>query len=419
MGWLEDNGFDREEGVTPLPRSVSPPSAGAPDANTSRANFDAQAYLQANPDVARAIQQGQFGGDPYRHWQEYGQREGRAFTPVAASSTPPTTNGGSSDASQATAFGKYTSAGADPQVKQAVADFIKQNGLTASQQDPSSLKKIAAFVQSKFPNMKVQVAKTDANGHTGGLVIDGNEYQLIDGSNRWTDLQPWEQGGSSSAGGVGQSFGALLNGGGDPFAYANGSLLTPFTEEYKNPYGDAPQFKPYQDFLAPAATALTPYQAPAPYVAPTGEEVKNDPGYAFGLKEGEGALQNSAIARRFANTGSTLKDILKYGTDYATTKYNDAVARGESIYGLNAQTGLNANQAANSAVQTNNNNTLDRATKTYEYGYNQNLQSNSAARSAYDTNVGNSFAQFLQKYNQFRQNKQDQYNMLSGAASLG
>ena len=44
---------------------------GAP--SNSRENFDAQAYLQANPDVARA------GMDAWQHYQNYGQGEGRAY----------------------------------------------------------------------------------------------------------------------------------------------------------------------------------------------------------------------------------------------------------------------------------------------------------------------------------------------------
>lgn len=58
-------------------QTVSYPNA-KPD--TTQANFDPQAYLAANPDVAQA------GIDPYQHWQNYGQKEGRAFTYNASAS---------------------------------------------------------------------------------------------------------------------------------------------------------------------------------------------------------------------------------------------------------------------------------------------------------------------------------------------
>lgn len=43
----------------------------------SPSQFNAQGYLAANPDVAASIQSGGFSGDPYAHWQQYGQSEGR------------------------------------------------------------------------------------------------------------------------------------------------------------------------------------------------------------------------------------------------------------------------------------------------------------------------------------------------------
>lgn len=61
-----------------------------PGASTTQSNFDAAAYLQANPDVAADSTWSQ---DPYGHYQRYGKNEGRAFTPTAQSSTP-TQHGG-------------------------------------------------------------------------------------------------------------------------------------------------------------------------------------------------------------------------------------------------------------------------------------------------------------------------------------
>ncbi len=50
---------------------------GGPIAPT-QTNFDPAAYLAANPDVAAA------GVDPWSHYQQWGTREGRAFTPLAS-----------------------------------------------------------------------------------------------------------------------------------------------------------------------------------------------------------------------------------------------------------------------------------------------------------------------------------------------
>lgn len=59
----------------------------------SGGQFNAQGYLAANPDVAAAVGSGSFGGDPYAHWQEYGQSEGRTggfAAPAQAGDAAPT-----------------------------------------------------------------------------------------------------------------------------------------------------------------------------------------------------------------------------------------------------------------------------------------------------------------------------------------
>lgn len=59
----------------------------------SSGQFNAQGYLAANPDVAAAVGAGGFGGDPYAHWQEYGQSEGRTggfAAPAQAGDAAPT-----------------------------------------------------------------------------------------------------------------------------------------------------------------------------------------------------------------------------------------------------------------------------------------------------------------------------------------
>lgn len=51
---------------------------------TTPGQFNDQAYLAANPDVARAISGGGFGGSAWNHYTEYGQNEGRQGVPQGA-----------------------------------------------------------------------------------------------------------------------------------------------------------------------------------------------------------------------------------------------------------------------------------------------------------------------------------------------
>lgn len=81
----------------------------------------------------------------------------------------------------------------------------------------------------------------------------------------------------------------------------------------------------------------TPYQSTAP-----GAYAGASPGYDFRLKEGLRALQNSAASRGTLLTGGTLKDITRFGQDYASGEFDKDFSRNLSV----AQLGFNAANAA-------------------------------------------------------------------------
>lgn len=61
---------------------------------SAASQFNEAAYLAANPDVARSISAGNFGGSALNHYLEYGQKENRPGTPQAAqASTGPAVTG--------------------------------------------------------------------------------------------------------------------------------------------------------------------------------------------------------------------------------------------------------------------------------------------------------------------------------------
>lgn len=62
---------------------TQPTSGNAPGGNSySQGNFDENAYLAANPDVADPTRWDPRYHSAYDHWVEYGKNEGRAFTPL-------------------------------------------------------------------------------------------------------------------------------------------------------------------------------------------------------------------------------------------------------------------------------------------------------------------------------------------------
>jgi len=63
--------------------------------------------------------------------------------------------------------------------------------------------------------------------------------------------------------------------------------------------------------------------------ATTQEEVMRDPGYQFGLQQGQQALDRKIAAMGGRVSGAALKAAARYGTDYASTGYNAAYQRGQ------------------------------------------------------------------------------------------
>ncbi len=59
----------------------------------------------------------------------------------------------------------------------------------------------------------------------------------------------------------------------------------------------------------------------------TGADVANEPGYQFGLQQGQRGLDNSMAARGGYYSGAQLKAASRYNSDYAGTKFNDAYNR--------------------------------------------------------------------------------------------
>ena len=80
--------------------------------------------------------------------------------------------------------------------------------------------------------------------------------------------------------------------------------------------------------------------------APTMAEVEATPGYEFRLREGQRALENAAAAQGVTRTGGAMKDLMRFGQDYATGQYGQEYARRLGENQLLNQRGLQANQDA-------------------------------------------------------------------------
>jgi hypothetical protein len=87
----------------------------------------------------------------------------------------------------------------------------------------------------------------------------------------------------------------------------------------------------------------------------TGADLQNEPGYQFALSEGNKAIDRASAAAGRYDSGAALKELARYGNDYASTKYNDAFNRDQT----NKNTTYNflagqSGQGANAAAMTGN-----------------------------------------------------------------
>ncbi len=82
----------------------------------------------------------------------------------------------------------------------------------------------------------------------------------------------------------------------------------------------------YAPYRAAGVTALGQLQSEM-NKQPTAAEVMSDPGYQFGLNQGQTALDRKASAAGGRVSGAALKAASRYGTDYATTGYGAAYQR--------------------------------------------------------------------------------------------
>lgn len=210
--------------------------------------------------------------------------------------------------------------------------------------------------------------------------------------------------------------------GADPFAYTNGSLLTPWTQQfnYNGPaapeggyfsgsagysplaplnyqdfsYGfKAPQAYSYQgdinaptpftadrfsapaDFQSPSpAYQALRYTAPDAFQAPGESGMQEDPGYQFRTKQGLQALENSAAARGVLRSGNTYKALEDYGQESASNEYQNVYNRRFGEYTTNANLGLAAFDRNSAAGLTENQLNYSRAASEYDRTYQNALQ---------------------------------------------
>ena len=171
----------------------------------------------------------------------------------------------------------------------------------------------------------------------------------------------------------------------------------------------------------PATPVFTPpgYTKPpafsyADFQGPTAESVLNDPGYTFSRDQGQQGLAQSKAAGGVLKTGGTLKDILAWGQNYASTRFNDVYNRNLNTYNTNRQ----------GAVQAYDENYHTQYLDPYQIAYRGAADAFAPTMTAFGTNAqanqrgnelayNNAWDQFLQRYRQGQDLFHNQASVLS------
>ncbi len=74
---------------------------------------------------------------------------------------------------------------------------------------------------------------------------------------------------------------------------------------------------------------------------------RNSTGYKFGMDQGREAITGSAAAKGLLNSGSAAKALTRYGSDYASTKYNDYLSQLLGLGNMGLQAGNTVSNAGN------------------------------------------------------------------------
>lgn len=74
---------------------------------------------------------------------------------------------------------------------------------------------------------------------------------------------------------------------------------------------------------------------PGPAFSFTGKDLVTEPGYQFGLEQGEKGINRGQAARGNFLSGAAMKELTRFNEDYAGTKFNDAFNRSLGTYNTN------------------------------------------------------------------------------------
>lgn len=179
-------------------------------------------------------------------------------------------------------------------------------------------------------------------------------------------------------------------GGADPFAYTDGSLLTPWTKTFE-PHAvsySAPAYTPFQyadmqyEWMGPKSFEAGPaFQKPADFNYEgfrdtNAGDLASDPGYAFRQSEARKQLETSAASRGMLRHANTLEGLLNRSQDLASQEFGNVDSRRRASYA------------------TNRGNAAENYDRNFTNAFNVHQANEGNRRSAFDSNTGAQTSRF-------------------------
>lgn len=212
---------------------------------------------------------------------------------------------------------------------------------------------LAGAAGSAYASGEAADDQADATGNASRMTMA--QYRQSRG-----DLMPWQVTGKSANKLLAEYLGidSKPTSGPDWDAYLRANPDVAASATYANNpaqhYEDYGRYEGRQVSMLPQGVATKSDQFGSLLKPFTGEDLENEPGYQFGLSEGEKAIERMARANGGINNGATMKALLRFNQDYGSTKFNEAFSRDasnkSSIYGmLSGVSGTGANVAGQTA----------------------------------------------------------------------
>lgn len=195
-------------------------------------------------------------------------------------------------------------------------------------------------------------AKKQADAANNASDMTMAQYQQTRG-----DLMPWQNTGRGANSKLADYLGITPSSGPDWDAYlrANPDVAASAT------YGGNPA-QHYEDYgrkegrVVPQLSGTPSGSNFGSLLKPyTGDSLTSDPGYQFGIQQGEQGINRLAMSGSGRNNGATMKALLKFNQDYGGTKFNEGFSRDASqknqMYGfLSGTSALGENAAAHTGA---------------------------------------------------------------------